>query len=85
MRGILVHTIFEHLIKVFQMHDYHITMFLENSQCDENVKITTQPVRPQGLPESKYVRPFELALVPYEQHTEEKEEISRVGGLEMQV
>jgi len=49
------------------------------------VEVAAQEVRPQGFPEPKNISPLELALVPYQQHAKEEEEVSRVSGLEVEV
>ena len=42
-------------------------------------------VCPEGFPEAKNVCPREFALVPDEEHAEEKEEVGGVCGLEVEV
>lgn len=49
------------------------------------MKVATQEVGPEGFPESEHIYPFEFALVPDEQHTEEEEKVGRVGTLEVEV
>ena len=49
------------------------------------METTTQIIRPQRLPQTQRIRPFELALVPDQQHAEEEEEIGRVGRLQVQI
>ena len=60
-------------------------MLLQNRQRDEDVEVAAAIIGPQRLPQTEHVGPFEFALVPNEQHSEEKEEVCRVGGLEVQV
>lgn len=77
--------IFQHLVKMLQVVHDDIAVLLQDRDRDEEVELRTQVIRPQPLPQSQHVAPFELALVPDEQHAEEEEEIGRVGRLEVEV
>jgi len=49
------------------------------------VEIAAQIVRPQRFPQSENIGPLKFPLVPYEEHSEEEEEICRVGGLKVNI
>lgn len=66
------------------LHD-DIAVFFQDGQRDEEVEAAAEPVGPQRLPQTQHVDPFELALVPDEEHAKEEEEVGRVGGLEVEV
>lgn len=66
------------------LHD-DIPVFLQYCKRNEQMKVAAQIIRPQRLPQSKGISPFEFPLVPDEQHTEEEEEVGGVGGLKVQV
>ena len=49
------------------------------------MEVAAKPVGPKDFPKAKNIHPGELALVPDKQHSEEKEKISGVGFLKMNV
>lgn len=63
------------------MRHNDVAMFLQNRQGDEDVKVAAQVIRPETLPESKYVGPFKLPLIPDEKHAEEEKEVGGIGRL----
>jgi hypothetical protein len=79
------HTIFEHFVEMLEMRHDDVSMFLQNCQCNEDVEIATIVISPKRLPESQDIGPFEFSLVPDKEHTEEKEEVCGIGGLEMEI
>ena len=68
---------------MFEVGHYHVSMLLEYCQRNEKVKVAAQVVGPESFPQPKGIRPLEVPFVPDQEHAEEKEEIRRVGGLEM--
>ena len=78
-------TVFQDLIKVLQVLQDDISVFLKDGKGNEEMEVATVIIRPQPLPQTEHVGPYELALVPDKQHAEEKEEIGGVGGLQVHI
>lgn len=76
-------TVFKDFVKVFQVLHDDVAVFFEDGEGDEEVEAAGEVVGPEGFPEAQDVGPFELALVPDEEHAEEEEKVGRVGGLEV--
>ena len=66
------------------LHDY-VSVLLQNGQSDEEMELAALEIGPECLPQTKNIRPFKFAFVPHEKHSEEEEEIRRVGGLKVKV
>lgn len=78
-------TVLKNFVEVLQMIHDDIAMLFENGQGEEEMEAAGEIICPERFPETENVRPFEFALVPDNQHAEEKEEVGAVGGLEVQV
>ena len=79
------HTVFQNLVKMLQVLHDDISVFFQYRQGDEKVVVAAQPVGPQCFPQAKHIRPFELALVPDEEHSEKEEKVGGVSRLKMKI